>query len=174
MQGIVIFKPVVLNLLISLYVQVDRYRESYPGLRKLKQDESNSTQDHPEAPEPPTLVSSNLVPEQTLGTSSLNRPKRDVESEFLSELNWGSTKCTFVSCLVGPLGKREYTLIKLRSRLWVRTLDSIHRNDVEISSKLVTRVTKLPYGVDPAYLGYKTHHVTTQVRNVFVSVKQNQ
>ena len=30
--------------------------------------------------------------------------------------------------------------------------------------QLVTRVTKLPYGVDPSYLGYQTHVVTTQVR----------
>ena len=91
------------------------------------------------------------------------RRKRDLETEFLSELNCGPTRCSFVSCTIGPLAKREFTLIKLRSRLWVRTLDGIRRNDVEISSKLVTRVTQLPYGVNPEYLGYKTHHVTTQV-----------
>jgi hypothetical protein len=27
----------------------------------------------------------------------------------------------------------------------------------------VSRVTKLPYGVNPEYLGFKIHHVTTQV-----------
>lgn len=92
-----------------------------------------------------------------------SRRKRDVETEFLSELNCGQTKCTFISCVIGPLEKKGFTLIKIRSRLWVRTLDKIKRNDVEISSKLVTKVTKLPYGVNPEYLGFKTHHVTTQV-----------
>ena len=33
-----------------------------------------------------------------------------------------------------------------------------------LAPQLVTRVTKLPYGVDPSYLGYQTHVVTTQVR----------
>ena len=102
----------------------------------------------------------NLVDEPGFGYS---RRKRDVETEFLSELNCGQTKCTFISCVIGPLEKKGFTLIKIRSRLWVRTLDKIKRNDVEISSKLVTKVTKLPYGVNPEYLGFKTHHVTTQV-----------
>ena len=81
----------------------------------------------------------------------------------MAELNCGETQCTFVSCRIGPLAKRSYTLIRLRSHLWVRSLDNIKRNDVEISSKLVSRVIKLPYGVNPEYLGFKSHHVTTQV-----------
>ena len=93
----------------------------------------------------------------------LTRTSRDLDAQFLSELDCGPTKCSFISCVVGPLDKKGFTLIKLRSRLWVRTLDKVPRNDVEISSKLVTRVTKLPYGVNPEYLGYKVHHVTTQV-----------
>ena len=56
-----------------------------------------------------------------------------------------------------------FTLFKVKSRLWVRTLNEIQRKDIEISSKLVSRVTKLPYGVNPSYLGYQTHVVTTQV-----------
>ena len=78
------------------------------------------------------------------------------ENEFLSELNCGLTQCSFIS-------KTEFTLFKLKSRLWVRTLNEIQRKDIEISSKLVSRVTKLPYGVNPSYLGYQTHVVTTQV-----------
>ena len=88
----------------------------------------------------------------------------DVDSGFLSELNCGLTQCTFISCVIGPLRKREFTLFTVKSRLWVRTLNEIQRNDIEISSKLVSRVTKLPYGVNPSYLGYQTHVVTTQVR----------
>ena len=87
----------------------------------------------------------------------------DTDTGFLSELNCGLTQCTFISCLIGPLAKKEFTLFKVKSRLWVRTLNEIQRNDIEISSKLVSRVTKLPYGVNPSYLGYQTHVVTTQV-----------
>merc|ERR1719471_190059 len=93
--------------------------------------------------------------------SEFNSPATD--SEFLSELNCGLTQCTFISCVIGPLAKKEFTLFKVKSRLWVRTLNEIQRNDIEISSKLVSRVTKLPYGVNPSYLGYQTHVVTTQV-----------
>merc|ERR1719384_1790168 len=87
----------------------------------------------------------------------------EADSEFLSELNCGLTQCTFISCTIGPLAKKEFTLFKIKSRLWVRTLNEIQRTDIEISSKLVSRVTKLPYGVNPSYLGYQTHVVTTQV-----------
>jgi len=92
-----------------------------------------------------------------------NRVRRDADTAFLSELDCGPTKCSFISCTIGPLKKKEYTLFKIRSRLWVRTLDSIDRNDLEISSKMVSRVTHLPYGVNPEYLGYRTHVVTSQV-----------
>jgi hypothetical protein len=85
------------------------------------------------------------------------------DTEFLSELNCGPTRCTFIACTVGPLAKRQFTLIKVRSRLWIRTLDRVERNDIEISSKLTGRVTRLPYGVNPAYLGHRSHLVTTQV-----------
>ena len=78
-------------------------------------------------------------------------------------MNCGLTQCSFISCTIGPLAKKEFTLFKVKSRLWVRTLNEIQRKDIEISSKLVSRVTKLPYGVNPSYLGYQTHVVTTQV-----------
>ena len=95
--------------------------------------------------------------------STAGRTISEADTEFLSELNCGLTQCTFISCTIGPLAKKEFTLFKVKSRLWVRTLNEIQRTDIEISSKLVSRVTKLPYGVNPSYLGYKTHVVTTQV-----------
>ena len=101
----------------------------------------------------------------------------------------------------------QHWSLQVKSRLWVRSLLEIPRTDIEISSKLVTRViffiniiiiiiifviiiiyviiiifviifrfcslsnevcslqvTKLPYGVNPAYLGHRTHLVTTQVK----------
>jgi hypothetical protein len=70
---------------------------------------------------------------------------------------------------VGPLAKRQFTLFKVRSRLWVRTLERVERTDLEISSKLAARVTRLPYGVNPAYLGHRSHLVTTQVSSAMCS-----
>ena len=101
-----------------------------------------------------------------LSTQSTEPGLAETDSGFLSELNCGLTQCTFISCVIGPLRKREFTLFTVKSRLWVRTLNEIQRNDIEISSKLVSRVTKLPYGVNPSYLGYQTHVVTTEVRLV--------
>jgi len=85
------------------------------------------------------------------------------DEAFLAQLNCGLSQCTFISCTIGPLAKKQFTLFKVKSRLWVRSLLEIPRTDIEISSKLVARVTKLPYGVNPAYLGHRTHLVTTQV-----------
>jgi hypothetical protein len=93
------------------------------------------------------------------------------DTEFLSELNCGPTRCSFLACTVGPLAKRQFTLFKVRSRLWVRTLDRLERNDIEISSKLTGRVTRLPYGVNPAYLGHRSHLVTTQVSSLAQSLR---
>ena len=99
----------------------------------------------------------------------LTRPKRlaveagEAEAAFLQELHCGLSQCTFISCTIGPLAKKQFVLFRIKSRLWVRSLLEIPRTDIEISSKLVTRVTKLPYGVNPAYLGHRTHLVTTQV-----------
>ena len=45
----------------------------------------------------------------------------ETETEFLSELNCGLTQCSFISCTIGPLAKKEYTLFKVMSRLWIRT-----------------------------------------------------
>ena len=98
-----------------------------------------------------------------MSTAKSSQFSSEIDTDFLSELNCGLTQCTFISCVIGPLAKKEYTLFKIKSRLWVRTLNEIQRNDIEISSKLVSRVTKLPYGVNPSYLGYQTHVVTTQV-----------
>ena len=149
MAGIYIklFKFVVSYVLELILFQVDRYRHTFPGVHHINTPPNATDSDGP--------ATGADVPRR--------RKRRDLEADFLAELNCGETQCTFISCKIGPLAKRSYTLLRLRSRLWVRTLDTIKRNDVEISSKLVSRVTKLPYGVNPEYLGFKTHHVTTQV-----------
>ena len=56
--------------------------------------------------------------------------------------------------------KRE----RLRRRHWCTSKVVPLAAMMMLVPQLVTRVTKLPYGVDPSYLGYQTHVVTTQVR----------
>ncbi|XP_015914570.1 integrin alpha-PS2 [Parasteatoda tepidariorum] len=95
------------------------------------------------------------------------REKRNVEpsipNPFQEEMSCGPTLCTKIECTVYNLTKDEQVIFMIRSRLWKNTLDELGLDDVQISSKLVSRVTALPHGVDPTYLGYKALFVTTKV-----------
>jgi len=160
-------------------IKIDRFRTAYSPLPNVAQINSQYSEDEEE--EDYESVESFTEHDTEVLTPGTGRQKRSIETngkklspksaqinretdtEFLAELNCGLTQCTFISCSIGPLAKKEFTLFKIKSRLWVRTLNEIQRNDIEISSKLVSRVTKLPYGVNPSYLGYQTHVVTTQV-----------
>jgi len=155
-------------------IKIDRFRNAFTSINDVT-DISESYLDQDESDDPDTAEYNNDY-EQMMSNkrrrrsiesydnlNHLEKPESGVDTEFLSELNCGLTQCTFISCVIGPLAKKEFTLFKVKSRLWVRTLNEIQRNDIEISSKLVSRVTKLPYGVNPSYLGYQTHVVTTQV-----------
>jgi len=91
------------------------------------------------------------------------RPKRSL-AEFQSELDTcGEKTCTIIKCTIGPLEKDESVLFKVRSRLFTETQVKNYAEKVKISSKLVTRVTKLPFLVDERHLAFQTHVVTTTV-----------
>ena len=167
-----------LKVLNSAPFQINRFRNAYNQLPNVAAMNSQYLE---EKEEELTMKDKSFHVKTDLLTREAQRQRRSIEtsdkklwpksaqisrkdeSEFLSELNCGLTQCSFISCTIGPLAKKEYTLFKVKSRLWVRTLNEIQRKDIEISSKLVSRVTKLPYGVNPSYLGYQTHVVTTQV-----------
>jgi len=92
-----------------------------------------------------------------------NRPKRSL-AEFQSELDsCASGRCTIIKCTIGPLEKDESVLFKVRSRLFTETQVKNYAEKVKISSKLVTRVTKLPFLVDEKHLAFQSHSVTTTV-----------
>jgi len=92
-----------------------------------------------------------------------SRPKRSL-AEFQSELeSCGSSRCTIIKCTIGPLEKDESVLFKVRSRLFTETQVKNYAEKVKISSKLVTRVTKLPFLVDEKHLAFQSHAVTTTV-----------
>jgi integrin alpha 8 len=84
--------------------------------------------------------------------------------EFEAEMaDCDRTRCTLMRCTVGPLAKDESVLFKIRSRLFTETQKTDYANKVKISSKLVTRITRLPYQADAGKVSYQTHQVTTEV-----------
>jgi hypothetical protein len=71
--------------------------------------------------------------------------------------------CTKIYCTVDDLLKGETVLFSIRSRLWKETVVDIDSPQFDISSKMVTLVSHLPYDVDPSYLAPDVAIVTTRV-----------
>lgn len=82
---------------------------------------------------------------------------------FMNEMSCGPTLCTRILCTIYNLTNNEQVIFTIRSRLWKDTLDEMGLNNVQISSKLVSRVTSLPYDVDPSQMEYRAHFVTTKI-----------
>ena len=78
------------------------------------------------------------------------------DQDLLDQLNCGPTKCTHMACTVGPLAKKESVVFRIYSRLWSNTISRLSHHQYEISSRLVSIVTKLPHNVDPSFLDIKT------------------
>ncbi|XP_054716123.1 LOW QUALITY PROTEIN: integrin alpha-PS2-like [Uloborus diversus] len=85
------------------------------------------------------------------------------EESFSEELSCGATLCTKIHCTISNLEKGDQVIFNIRSRLWKETYNEIGLSEVKTSSKLVSRITSLPYGVDPSYLPYKIFVVSTKV-----------
>jgi len=93
---------------------------------------------------------------------SRSRSRRSL-AEFESELASCGARCTVIKCTIGPLEKDESVLFKVRSRLFTETQVKNYAEKVRISSKLVTRVTRLPFLVPEEHLSFQSHSVTTTV-----------
>ena len=78
------------------------------------------------------------------------------DQDLLDQLDCGPTKCTHMACTVGPLAKKESVVFRIYSRLWSNTISRLSHHQYEISSRLVSIVTKLPHNVDPSFLDIKT------------------
>ncbi|KFM62845.1 Integrin alpha-PS2, partial [Stegodyphus mimosarum] len=102
---------------------------------------------------------------------SLFQNSTDRISAFQEEMSCGPTLCTKIQCSVFNLTKDEQVIFTVRSRLWKNTLDEMGLDDVQISSKLVSRVTSLPHDVDPSYLSFKSLFVTTKVNPESVTLQ---
>jgi hypothetical protein len=85
-------------------------------------------------------------------------------AEFQTELeNCDPGKCTMLKCTIGPLEKGKSVVFKVRSRLFTETQIKNYAEKVHISSKLLTRVTKLPFSVQEEMLAFQSEKVTTTV-----------
>lgn len=95
--------------------------------------------------------------------STNSRRKRSM-AEFQDELSGcDPRKCTVIKCTIGPLEKGEGVIFKVRSRLFTETQIKNYAEKVQISSKLLTRVTKLPFSVQEELLAFQSQTVTTTV-----------
>ena len=51
------------------------------------------------------------------------------------DMDCGPTRCTYISCTLGPLKKKEYVVFRVRSRLWTSTVAKLAHHEYEISSR---------------------------------------
>ncbi|CAG7835819.1 unnamed protein product [Allacma fusca] len=80
------------------------------------------------------------------------------------DTNCGPVKCIHIKCKIGELDAGQSVVIALRGRVWSRTLqEKFQGENMNVSSKLLTKVTHLPYNVDPSYLKYKSNEIFSTV-----------
>jgi hypothetical protein len=100
------------------------------------------------------------------GGNGNHRVKRQLPpygGAFDNELVCDPESCTMIRCTVGPLGVNDGVVFKVRSRLFKQTQVEKYSKSVQIASKLVTRITKLPYMANPMSVSYQTYKVKTEV-----------
>ncbi|XP_071522748.1 integrin alpha-PS2-like isoform X3 [Panulirus ornatus] len=65
------------------------------------------------------------------------RRRRSLWEELEEELSCGPTNCTRVVCSISPLKAGDNVVVRVRSRLWVNTIEELGMSEVKISSRLV-------------------------------------
>ncbi|XP_069182795.1 uncharacterized protein [Procambarus clarkii] len=73
--------------------------------------------------------------------------RRSERESLQKELSCGPTNCTRVVCSIAPLRASDSIVVRVRSRLWVDTIQKVGMPEVKISSRLV--VVAAPEGGDP-------------------------
>ncbi|XP_067127479.1 integrin alpha-PS2-like isoform X1 [Centruroides vittatus] len=87
------------------------------------------------------------------------------EDPYIKELICEPTLCTRFRCTIYELAENEHVIFVIRSRLWKDTIDQLGFSDVQISSKLVTRITSLPYDVETSSYSYKVYSIFTRLNS---------
>jgi len=92
------------------------------------------------------------------------RRQADDTQDSLEDMDCGPVTCSRVRCVVGPLSKDQEAWIAFRSRLWVQTLKKFaYHPEVQLSSMMAGRVSKLPHIGAPDQSAVHTHEVVTTV-----------
>ncbi|XP_064455388.1 integrin alpha-PS2-like [Ornithodoros turicata] len=95
-------------------------------------------------------------------------PRRNVRNledrEFQSEQDCGELpRCAVFRCVAHNLTAGDVVVLTVNSRLWQQTIAKMSQEKFQISSKMVSRVTQLQYGLRPDFIPYKVHYVSTTV-----------
>jgi hypothetical protein len=93
----------------------------------------------------------------------LRSKRQSYGGSFDDELTCDPKFCTMIRCKIGPLEPNQGVIFRVRARLFTQTLLEKYAQSVQISSKLVTRITQLPFMADPETISYQTQQVTTEV-----------
>ncbi|CAB4057680.1 ITGA8 [Lepeophtheirus salmonis] len=111
------------------------------------------------------IESSNKKMKPTPENGNPYRVRRSLSKEaFVEEIEQcNSRKCTLIQCRVGPLKKGESVVFRIRSRLFTQSHIEDYRKKVSVSSKILARITKLPYQVNMDKDQYFSDSVTTEV-----------
>ena len=93
-----------------------------------------------------------------------SRSKRRV-NDFEREIDCPANRCSLMRCTVGPLMKDDSVVFKIRSRLFTQTQIENYAKSVTISSKLVARITRLPYQANPFNIEYQASISSRSLKN---------
>ena len=55
-----------------------------------------------------------MLEEMARDEGFLSRTEVAGDEAFLAQLNCGLSQCTFISCTIGPLAKKQFTLFKVK------------------------------------------------------------
>ncbi|XP_046389663.1 integrin alpha-PS2 isoform X2 [Ischnura elegans] len=103
------------------------------------------------------------APEQSIPSATASSFAAS-DDDLTKALRCGPTNCTKYHCTIGPLKKDEEVLILMRSRVDVRTLKKLGAQNVNVSSVLVSQVTKLPQIGSPDDMHIRTHEIITNMK----------
>jgi len=96
-----------------------------------------------------------------------NKRAVDDDDDWRKELTCGPTECIKINCRINQLTSGSSILFMVRSRAFSKTIvEEFNGAGVDVSSKLVARVTELPYKVDPSYLKYKVYEIKTKIEEI--------
>ena len=72
-----------------------------------------------------SLLSGDFGTDGAIVAPPLRRSRRSSESDFQAALGCGPTVCTKIYCEIGPLVDKQNVIIRIRTRVWVDTIEDV-------------------------------------------------